>query len=216
MSSAENLQSAGLSKDWVIANFVTTPSGEIEVGGTSRGISNEIDRASLISYRRQADVVLTTAVTARAERYRRMSTKALALVSRTGDFEGLEALNGDGLLVLIVGRQALKSTREKYSAKDTLIIGLRKYSPRKIRRALKIRGFRRIVLEAGPSFTDWFASGRALSELALTIVGLKSKFAATDASAFFSRFEQTKFELLNATQLEDTALTIWAVSQRTR
>lgn len=200
----------------MVANFVSDSLGRTAVDDSSRPLSNDIDKAALLSFRDRAELVLTTAVTAKAEGYRRLKHKALAIASRSGDFEGIPALAGEGLLILVTTRQARKKVSSTYAGKGVLIVALRKYSPRNIRRALKIRGFRRIVLEAGPTFTDWFAQGRALSELAVSFTGLAGDFKLSDATEFLAKLPAASFELTDAKNLAGTALTRWKVSSKTR
>lgn len=210
MSLREKLASQVLPKDWAVANFVTNPAGDIQLNGSSRGLSNQIDRASLLAYRDRADVVLVSAVTARAEQYGEIPHKVLAIASERGIFDGIPALQDATGSVILITSKAMRSFLNSQFP-NFEIIGLRKFTPRRIRRALKIRGLRRIVLEAGPSFTNWFVSGRALSELALSVVSLRGAFEDSQAQKFFEYLPAAKFKLTSVLQVEDTALTTWRI-----
>lgn len=209
------LASKPLPKDWLVANFVTDTVGRLAIGGSSRPLSNEVDKASLLAYRDRAEAVLTTASTAAAEQYHGIANKALALVSRDASFDNIPAVTEvDKLVFLITERSARKSTEEKYARDNLYVISLRKFSARKIRRALKIRGFRKIVLEAGVTFTTFMLQGRAVSELALSVTGLSGAFREADATAFLRHFEGFDFKLQTLEQHGDTALTTWSASAK--
>jgi riboflavin biosynthesis pyrimidine reductase len=206
----QTLAAESVPRDWVVANFVTNLAGETARDGTSRKISNEIDKASLLAYRDKTDVILTSASTAIAEKYQRPASKALAIASRSSNFASIPAVESASTpLFLITTKQNAKTLKGAFQFENVYLIGIRNYSPRGIRRALKIRGYRRTVLEAGVDFTDWFAGGRALNELALTIVDSGKSFSTEQAQPFFTKFRNVDFSLLKSRVETSTALTTW-------
>lgn len=211
MTLREELAKNALPRDWVVANFVTNAAGDLERNGSSRGISNEVDRASLLAYRDRAEVILTSAKTAQAEQYLRPKNRALAIASRNSDFSGIPAVtDAEQPLFLITTRKNAKRLKGVFQFRNVYLIGLFAYTPRHIRRALKIRGYRRTVLEAGVLFTNWFADGRALNELALTIVETGDEFNANQAASFLRRFNNLTFKLTSASTQSGTTLSVWA------
>lgn len=211
MTLRQTLAAEPVPRDWVVANFVTNRAGETARDGSSRKISNEIDKASLLAYRDKTDIILTSASTAIAEQYRRPASKALAIASRSSNFAGIPAVESAGTpLFLITTKQNAKKLKGTFQLENVYLVGIRNYSPRGIRRALKIRGYRRTVLEAGLEFTDWFAGGRALNELALTIVDVGKSFSNEQAQPFFAKLKSVDFSLLNSRVEAETALTTWA------
>ena len=63
-------------------NMIVGPNGEfVDDSGSSRGLSNELDRKLIGHLRRRSDVVVTGGNTARAEQYRVPSHCALAVIS---------------------------------------------------------------------------------------------------------------------------------------
>ena len=63
-------------------NMIVGPNGEfVDDAGSSRGLSNDLDRKLIGHLRRRSDVVVTGGNTARAERYRVPSHCALAVIS---------------------------------------------------------------------------------------------------------------------------------------
>jgi riboflavin biosynthesis pyrimidine reductase len=74
-------------------NHVISASGNFfDESGSSRGISTKEDLALLLALRRQADVVIVDAKTARNERYRKLSSAHLAIVSASGNFQSIPAV----------------------------------------------------------------------------------------------------------------------------
>lgn len=57
--------------------------------GTSRFLSNEVDRQLLIQLRQLADLIVTDASTARAERYKASKHAPIEVWSRSGNFAGI-------------------------------------------------------------------------------------------------------------------------------
>lgn len=95
--------------DGVRLNMIVGPSGEfVDDSGSSRGLSNELDRKLIGHLRRRSDVVVTGGNTARAEQYRVPSHCALAVISSsfeltderyirlTDPADALETLRGRG------------------------------------------------------------------------------------------------------------------------
>lgn len=69
--------------------LVSTPSGEtIDAEGSSRALSNPVDRAVLTSMRDQSEAVILGGATVRAERVPIPRSGPLVVVSRTGDVSG--------------------------------------------------------------------------------------------------------------------------------
>ena len=69
-------------------NMVVSGSGEfVDENGSSRGISNDLDRQLIGHLRRQSDVVVTGGNTARIEKYRVPSHCALAVISSTFELD---------------------------------------------------------------------------------------------------------------------------------
>ena len=127
----------------VRANMVTDIKGNfIGPNGTSREISNDVDRQLLIRFRQLADLIVTDARTARIESYRRSKHAPLEVWSKSGNFEGLE--NGQGF--------TLRKT-ENLSA------------------ALSDHAGKAVLIEAGPTVISLLGQQQLIDELRLTVVG---------------------------------------------
>jgi riboflavin biosynthesis pyrimidine reductase len=110
--------------------------------GSSRGISNELDRKLIGHLRGLSDVVVTGGATARAENYRKPNAADLAVISRqTASVEGSITLTPPTHVEL--GSWVL----------DHL---------------LKL-GYSRVLLETGPSLSKTFLSADLVDEFCLTV-----------------------------------------------
>ena len=88
-------------------NMVVNGQGEfIDENGSSRGISNELDRKLIGHLRRRSDVVVTGGKTARTEQYRVPSHCALAVISKSFSIED------EGFIQLENPERALETLRE--------------------------------------------------------------------------------------------------------
>jgi riboflavin biosynthesis pyrimidine reductase len=82
-------------------NHVISASGSFfDESGSSRGISTKEDLALLLALRRQADLVIVDAKTARNERYRKLSSAHLAIVSASGNFQAIPAASSESEVTL--------------------------------------------------------------------------------------------------------------------
>lgn len=138
-------------------NMVATPSGEFfGPKGSSREISNELDRSLIIKLRRLSDVYVTGGNTFRSEGYKAPTSRALAVITR----------HPDNLPEGVIGI----SSNSSNLAADAL-------------KQLKELGFERVLLEVGPSLAVEFFKENAIDEFCLTLVGGTSADAASVAKS---------------------------------
>jgi riboflavin biosynthesis pyrimidine reductase len=131
--------------DGVRVNLVQGPGGvTADENGSSRGISNSDDRELLLHLRTLADVVLTDGETARLERYKIPKTSDLAVFTRKG----------------YVPEPGTSAHRLIEIADESLAHAVE---------VLKTLGYRRILIEAGPSLLR--DSWHAFDELCLSNTG---------------------------------------------
>lgn len=127
----------------VRANLVQGKEGEYwDADGSSRGISNHLDRDRLLALRELADVVVTDGKTARLERYRVPKGCDLAVITRTGY------------------TPAAGNSTQRYLELRTDPIGAIEL--------LKQDGYQRILLEVGPSLVKKLLASNLLDQLCLT------------------------------------------------
>ena len=156
----------------VVATVAADFTGE---NGSSRDISNKYDYEALMGYRKAADGILTTARTARTEHYKRSRYAPLALVSKSGNFSDIPAVDDetagpDGSLVyLLVSRKKYRAVRSKHHKPWIRVINVGSGSAFRLSFALTRIGWRRILVESGPEFSRWLITKSVLKTIALTI-----------------------------------------------
>ena len=110
--------------------------------GSSRGISNELDRELLLQLRTLADVVVTDGETARREGYRILKACDLAVITRAG-------------YVPAAGVSKMKYVELRVSPTEAI-------------RQLLESGYQRILIECGPSLVAEMISAGLINQLCLT------------------------------------------------
>ena len=200
-----------------LLNIVSNVGGAfVGANGSSRDISDEYDYQSLIGYRSVADGILTTAATARAEAYRRSKFAPLALVSKSGDFSGIPAVEVDSAgpesskVYLLVRRGLVRRTRQRYQRPWIEVCSIGAGSPFGLSLRLTRLGWRRILVEAGPTFARWLLSRSVIRGLALTIVRADGLLPIDAAKAAMSGLGITGAVLESADQVDGTMFTRWS------
>ena len=170
---------------WVRANMVASVDGAVTVDGRSGGLSGTADKLVFSVLRSLADVVVVGAGTARAERYRKAQPDELwpqlrggrpvppiAVVTRRLDLDldgRLFVGEGPRTIVLTTG-QADESRRAAAArVADVDVAGAASVTATAAIGALAGRGYRRFLVEGGPSLLGQFAAEGLLHELCLTI-----------------------------------------------
>ena len=183
--------------------------------GSSRDISNEADYQSLIGYRMAADGVLTTASTARKERYRRSKHVPLALVSKSGDFSDIPAVEQvnagpqDSQVFLLVHRSLVRKTRRRYQNPWVTVCCIGGGGAFRLSLRLSSLGWRRILVESGPTFANWLLNRAVVQIVALTVVGFEGGSPLAAASAGFASLGIRGAVMESAESVDDTLFTRW-------
>lgn len=163
------------------ANMVMTMDGAI-VGPnrTSRSISSPEDHALMLLLRRDCDVILIGAGTARTEGYRRPAVP-LAIVSRSlHGLDDVPAVRDDAetgrprpiIITTASADQQAKARLEQHA--DLIIAGVDTVDIIAALDALQVRGLQRIHCEGGAHLLGQVIAANALDELFLTISPLLS------------------------------------------
>lgn len=174
-------------RGWVRASMVSTLDGSAAgPDGRSGGLGGSVDRAAFTVMRGLCDVVLVGAGTVRAEEYgapaadpvfaeRRRArgqrpAPALAVVTRSGRvpvgnglFEGVSPT-----FVVTTTRADLSALREEAGPDQVIVAGDEDVDVDDAVRVLAARGFRRILLEGGPSLLGHTLAAGRVDELCLT------------------------------------------------
>jgi riboflavin biosynthesis pyrimidine reductase len=101
VNSVEELARSYGSWSGIRTNHVVSASGSFfDESGSSRGLSTKEDLSLLLALRRQADLVIVDATTARNEQYRKLSSAHLAIVSASGNFQSIPAASSTSEVTL--------------------------------------------------------------------------------------------------------------------
>lgn len=170
---------------WLRANMVASADGAATVEGRSGDLSGTADKLVFFLLRSLADVVLAGASTVRAERYRKVQPvdmwpqlragrplPPIAVISRRLDLDlGSPLFASDGprtiLLTTELADPARRASAERVA--DVVVAGSDAVTATAALGMLTKRGFRRILLEGGPSLLAQFVGAGLLDELCLTI-----------------------------------------------
>ena len=226
LESLEQLRLHFANKEWpapsLMGNLVATIDGTFWGNhNSSRDLSNQWDLQALLGYRDAADVVLVTAKTARMEHYKRSSNTELAIVSRNGNFEQIPATFDEAAgpttskVHLLVPSASARKVHKHYQQPW---ISLRKvgrlksgaFSPFRLAFALTQLGGRRVLVEAGPTFTTWLIQNHALQYLSLTIVNSGDLSPLEAAKPALDQLQVSGAVLEWAEVIEGTIFTRWS------
>lgn len=149
-------------------NIVTTLNGSLtDEHGLSDGLSNPEDRRILGVIRRPADVILIGARTARAEQYSSPAGARLALVTATGDLDGLAIEDWRNTIVIVPA--AVEPSRV---AADALVLHADQDGPLTAAaaiRALREEGTGAILCEGGGHLANGVVASGLVTDLFLSI-----------------------------------------------
>jgi riboflavin biosynthesis pyrimidine reductase len=149
----------------VRANLVQGAGGVfIDDVGSSRGISNSLDRERLLDLRRLCDVLVTDGETARTEEYRIPRICDLAVITRSGFTPA-----------------AGESAKKYLEFRSSPVLAIQK---------LKDLGYERILLEVGPNLLRGLIAAGMVDQLCLTNTSFSepdlSRLGVTAAQLLFS------------------------------
>lgn len=221
ISGYEELRLIFAAREWrapsFLLNIVADAQGRFTGdAGSSRDISNEADYQSLIGYRMAADGILTSAGTARSEQYRRSRMAPLALASKSGDFSGIPAVElesagpVDSLVYLLVKRSQVRRVRARYTQPWVRVVSVGRGNPFGLTFRLTRLGWRRILVEAGPSYANWLLANAIIAGIALTVVGVESDSPLNAAKPALDALGVTGAQLESAEILDGTLFTRWS------
>jgi riboflavin biosynthesis pyrimidine reductase len=172
---------------WLRANMISSVDGAATVNKRSGQLSGAADRLVFAILRSLADVILVGAGTARAEKYRpvreqevwktlregRPPTPPIAVVTRELDLDldGPLVTGGSGEAKTILFTTAAAPAGRRAAAAahaDVVVAGHDSVSPAAAVGALADRGYRRVLVEGGPTLLRQITDAGLLDELCVT------------------------------------------------
>lgn len=151
---------------WVRAGMIMSITGSAAGSdGLSGSLACRGDREIFETLRRQADVIVVGAKTAREEDYGPSKTP-LAIMTASGELP--PRLRQDSNTLLICPTESAAAQSATHASRQQ-VVGLDSVSPAAVCAALSGRGFHKILLEGGPGvLSTWLAAG-CVHELCLTL-----------------------------------------------
>ncbi|MFA7322936.1 MAG: dihydrofolate reductase family protein [Candidatus Nanopelagicales bacterium] len=165
----------GKNSPWIRCNMVMTLDGVIAgPDGRSGSIASPVDKRVFLELRRDCDVILVGAGTARDEGYR-PSVAPIALVSGSLDLSPdmplfAQATASTPRSIVITSREAeSRAPQWLREQADVIACGQASVDVRQATAALHARGLDRIHCEGGPALMTSLIVGEVLDELLLTV-----------------------------------------------
>lgn len=201
-STAEELAKSYGSWDGIRTNHVISSTGSFfDEAGSSRGLSTREDLELLLALRKQADLVIVDAVTARNEQYKKLSSSHLAIVSASGNFNSIPAVTASsGATLFSPGTPRRDDSKLEHVVIDPSepFAALLDWARRMNLKAL--------VLEAGPTLTKVCFATTHVAQSAITITPRLSPESLTSKRSPFS----DSGSLVSLAESEDATFTLWA------
>jgi riboflavin biosynthesis pyrimidine reductase len=184
-------------------NHVVSQSGSFfDESGSSRGLSTPEDLKLLLALRKQADLVIVDAATARNEQYRKLSTTQLAIVSSTGNFESIPATSASSGVTLFSPAEPIVSGA---FALEHVVIENSNPLAALIEWASKAE-LDALLLEAGPTLTRIAFDASVVRQSAITITPKVSLESLTPQWNPFS----SKGKLVSLAKSTDASFSLWS------
>jgi hypothetical protein len=110
----------------------------------------------------------------------------------------------------------VRATKARYTAPWVNVVSIGFGSAFEISFRLTRLGWRRILVEAGPTFSRWLISKSMIRGLSLTIVGVTTQNPLEAAQAALTKLGIAGAELESADQVDQTMFTRWTNLQPIR
>jgi riboflavin biosynthesis pyrimidine reductase len=203
VNSVEDLAQSYGSWSGIRTNHVVSASGSFfDEAGSSRGLSTTEDLALLLALRRQADLVIVDAATARKEQYRKLSSAHLAIVSASGNFQSIPAVISTSEVTLF---SPSAPTMEGDFEIEHVTIDPAEPFVALLEWAKKMK-FRSLLLEAGPTLTSVCFATADVAQSAITVTPRLPKDQLERPLNPFSR----EGSLVSLAESEDATFALWS------
>jgi riboflavin biosynthesis pyrimidine reductase len=203
VSTVEELAKSYGSWDGIRTNHVVSSGGSFfDESGSSRGLSNREDLELLLALRKQSDLVIVDAATARHEQYKELSYSHLAIVSATGDFQSIPAASATTGVTHFSPNDPIRDgdSQLEHVAIDPAepFVALLDWAKR-----MKMES---LLLEAGPTLTKLCFATSQVAQSAITIT---PRLALESLTPQWNPFSDSG-SLVSLAESEDASFTLWA------
>ena len=184
-------------------NHVISSDGKfVDETGSSRGLSTKEDLELLIELRTLSDLVIVDAATARREKYRKLSSAHLAIVSASGNFNDIPAATATEGVTLF---SSVNPSLQDKSALDHVMIS--KGEPfGTILEWAKSHQMTSVLLEAGPTLTRLAFTANLVCQSAITVTPAIKNLSSVENLNPFSNTG----ELTSVASADDATFTLWS------
>jgi riboflavin biosynthesis pyrimidine reductase len=181
---------------------MSTSGSFFDESGSSRGLSTKEDLDLLLALRKQADLVIVDAVTARNEQYRKLSSAHLAIVSASGYFQSIPATNSPSGVTLFA-----PSIQESDNDSKPEVVTIDPAEPfaSLLNWASRMQ-FDSLLLEAGPTLTKLCFKTSQVAQSAITVT---PKVPIEDLDGLGNPFSN-QGSLVSVAQSSDATFTLWS------
>lgn len=183
-------------------HVVSTRGSFFDETGSSRGLSTKEDLELLLALRKQADLVIVDAVTARNEQYRKLSSAHLAIVSASGNFRSIPAATATSGVTLFA-----PSIQESDNDSKPEVITIDPAEPfaSLLTWASRMQ-LDSLLLEAGPTLTKLCFKTSQVAQSAITVT---PKVPLEDLDRLGNPFSN-QGSLVSVAQSSDATFTLWS------
>ena len=203
VNSVEELARSYGSWSGIRTNHVVSASGSFfDESGSSRGLSTKEDLALLLAIRRQADLVIVDATTARNEQYRKLSSAHLAIVSASGNFQSIPAASSTSEVTLFSPSAPISDSEIEI---EHVTIDPAEPFVALLAWANQMK-FSSLLLEAGPTLTRvCFAT----SQVAQSAITLTPRLSIDQIKPPLNPFSQAG-SLVSLAESDDATFALWS------
>jgi riboflavin biosynthesis pyrimidine reductase len=203
VNSVEELARSYGSWSGIRTNHVVSASGSFfDESGSSRGLSTKEDLSLLLAIRRQADLVIVDATTARNEQYRKLSSAHLAIVSASGNFQSIPAASSTSEVTLFSPNAPISESEVEI---EHVTIDPAEPFVALLAWANKMK-FSSLLLEAGPTLTRvCFAT----SQVAQSAITLTPRLSIDQLKPPLNPFSQAG-SLVSLAESDDATFALWS------
>jgi riboflavin biosynthesis pyrimidine reductase len=169
----------GICNGWRV-NFAVDQSGaSFGASGSSSDVSTELDRFLLGRLRSQADVIVTSGKTARAEKYKSSKHAPIAIFTTSGNLDAVPAIQGTQYFtpLILTPSKSVDSVQQSLSDVDARILAFESDLgettwPKALAALIQREGYQSPILESGASTIRQFVKNGVIDELCLTVTSM--------------------------------------------
>jgi riboflavin biosynthesis pyrimidine reductase len=183
----------GICNGWRVNFAVDTAGRSFGETGKSEDVSTDLDRLLLGKLRSLSDVIVTSGLTARAEKYRSSKHAPIAIFTTSGDLDDVPAIQGTQYFtpLVLAPRSRVKEVEQGLIDVDVIVTPFEHAQgeggwPVAVSNVLRRDGFQSPLLESGLSSLREFLENNVVDEICLSITNAQQTgLSARDLSPVY-------------------------------